>query len=195
MERSVITSRDNVNVHPAGQARSATFHVPKGKFVPSSMLLSYFPSMALKFAFISRYFGQNCNQICKCKNFARCRKNDGYCICNDGWMGAHCEDVCPEGKPLRFNIQIPNAQLFFCLLHNAYRFLRQTLYGILFVPIATICVPRSPWMCVSCRILWHRLPYTSWWSSGTQWRYCIQIYMSEIQTISKASFQISFYAI
>lgn len=43
------------------------------------------------------YFGQNCNQICKCKNSARCRKNDGYCICNAGWMGAHCEDVCPEG--------------------------------------------------------------------------------------------------
>lgn len=46
---------------------------------------------------VHRYFGQNCNQICKCKNSARCRKNDGYCICNDGWMGAHCEDVCPEG--------------------------------------------------------------------------------------------------
>lgn len=51
--------------------------------------------------FFYSYFGQNCNQICKCKNFARCRKNDGYCICNDGWMGAHCEDVCPEGTTIR----------------------------------------------------------------------------------------------
>lgn len=54
----------------------------------------------MQIIFVFRYFGQNCNQVCKCKNFARCRKNDGYCICNDGWMGTHCEDVCPEGSLL-----------------------------------------------------------------------------------------------
>lgn len=39
----------------------------------------------------------NCNQKCNCKNKAKCRKNDGQCICDPGWMGNRCDEVCPEG--------------------------------------------------------------------------------------------------
>lgn len=42
-------------------------------------------------------YGVGCTQQCKCKNGARCRKNDGYCICTEGRMGVHCDEVCPEG--------------------------------------------------------------------------------------------------
>lgn len=77
-----------------------------------------------KIFLMCRYFGQNCNQICKCKNFARCRKNDGYCICNDGWMGAHCEDVCPEGL-LNIFTSMQNIDIF----HFSYIRFSSGFYG------------------------------------------------------------------
>lgn len=117
-----------------------------------------FPTTIIFFPLINRYFGQNCNQICKCKNFARCRKNDGYCICNAGWMGAHCEDVCPEGLLNSFIFRPIIFDFFFQFYIPIFiRFPWATLYGILFMSITTICMPCSSWLYMSCRFHWNRL--------------------------------------
>lgn len=43
------------------------------------------------------FYGSDCNRTCRCQNNGKCRKNDGYCLCDPGWTGHTCEDICPEG--------------------------------------------------------------------------------------------------
>lgn len=38
------------------------------------------------------FYGPNCSQLCKCRNNTSCRKNDGLCNCEPGYMGTRCED-------------------------------------------------------------------------------------------------------
>ncbi|XP_070566859.1 uncharacterized protein [Ptychodera flava] len=42
------------------------------------------------------YYGENCDLLCSCENSAECDRYRG-CICQAGWMGTHCDRVCPSG--------------------------------------------------------------------------------------------------
>ncbi|MBN3318386.1 MEG10 protein, partial [Atractosteus spatula] len=43
------------------------------------------------------FYGESCQQICKCQNGADCHSVTGQCICAPGFKGPHCSTPCPEG--------------------------------------------------------------------------------------------------
>lgn len=45
----------------------------------------------------SGYYGENCDQVCRCLNNSSCDAETGSCICAPGWTGDDCATPCPEG--------------------------------------------------------------------------------------------------
>lgn len=43
------------------------------------------------------YYGENCDQVCRCLNNSSCDPDTGRCICSAGWTGADCSEPCPHG--------------------------------------------------------------------------------------------------
>lgn len=43
------------------------------------------------------YYGENCDQVCRCLNNSSCDAETGSCICAPGWTGDDCSTSCPEG--------------------------------------------------------------------------------------------------
>lgn len=42
-------------------------------------------------------YGDNCKNVCDCKNGANCHPTNGSCICPVGYMGPKCGETCPHG--------------------------------------------------------------------------------------------------
>lgn len=42
-------------------------------------------------------YGENCSEICNCKNNSSCDPQTGTCACARGWEGPDCSQPCKAG--------------------------------------------------------------------------------------------------